>query len=41
LNSTLTSAGAIYVRIGGTVTPTSNQVPNTYTGTITLTAAYN
>jgi hypothetical protein len=33
-------AGALFVYVGGTVTPAGNQAAGTYTGTVTLTAAY-
>jgi Mat/Ecp fimbriae major subunit len=32
--------GSLYVWVGGTVTPAGNQPTGTYTGTVTLTAAY-
>jgi hypothetical protein len=37
----LNEAGTMYVRIGGTVTPTASQDPGNYTKQITLTAVYN
>jgi hypothetical protein len=33
-------AGAVFVFVGGTVTPAAAQAAGTYTGTVTLTAAY-
>ena len=33
-------AGALFVWVGGTVTPAANQAAGTYNGTVTLTAAY-
>ena len=33
-------AGALFVGVGGTVTPAANQAAGTYNGTVTLTAAY-
>jgi hypothetical protein len=40
-NNTISNENAIYVFIGGTVTPTPLQTSGFYTGTITLTATYN
>jgi Domain of unknown function (DUF4402) len=34
------AAGALYVFVGGTVSPAANQAAGAYTGTVTLTAAY-
>ena len=33
-------SGSLFVFVGGTVTPAANQAAGTYTGTVTLTAAY-
>jgi hypothetical protein len=38
--SAFSGAGALFVFVGGTVTPAGNQPAGTYTGTVTLTAAY-
>jgi hypothetical protein len=38
--SAFSGAGALFVFVGGTVTPAANQVAGTYNGTVTLTAAY-
>jgi hypothetical protein len=38
--SSFSGAGALFVFVGGTVTPAANQAAGTYTGTVTLTAAY-
>lgn len=38
--SAFSGAGALFVFVGGTVTPAGNQASGTYTGTVTLTAAY-
>jgi len=38
--SGFSGAGALFVFVGGTVTPAGNQPAGTYTGTVTLTAAY-
>lgn len=36
----LSGAGALFVWVGGTVSPAANQAAGAYTGTVTLTAAY-
>jgi hypothetical protein len=38
--SALSASGALFVWVGGTVTPAANQPSGTYNGTVTLTAAY-
>jgi len=38
--SAFSGAGALFVWVGGTVSPAANQAAGTYTGTVTLTAAY-
>jgi len=38
--SAFSGAGALFVWVGGTVTPGGAQAAGTYTGTVTLTAAY-
>jgi spore coat protein U-like protein len=38
--SSFSGAGALFVWVGGTVSPAANQAAGTYTGTVTLTAAY-
>jgi hypothetical protein len=38
--SAYSGSGALFVFVGGTVTPAANQVAGTYNGTVTLTAAY-
>lgn len=38
--SAFSGAGALFVFVGGTVTPGAAQAAGTYTGTVTLTAAY-
>jgi spore coat protein U-like protein len=38
--ATFSGAGELWVFLGGTVTPASNQTPGLYTGTVTLTAVY-
>jgi hypothetical protein len=38
--STFSSGGALYVWVGGTVTPGAAQAAGNYTGTVTLAAAY-
>ena len=38
--STLSSTGALYVYVGGSVEPDAGQVAGTYTGTLTLTVVY-
>lgn len=39
-NGTLSATGAGFVFLGGTVTPTATQAAGTYTGTVTVNAAY-
>lgn len=39
-NSTFSALGALWVFVGGTVTPAAAQAAGNYTGTVTLTAAY-
>ncbi|HMV31929.1 MAG: DUF4402 domain-containing protein [Gemmatimonadales bacterium] len=36
----MSGAGALFVWVGGTVSPAANQAAGSYTGTVTLTAAY-
>ncbi len=36
----MSGAGALFVWVGGTVSPAANQAAGAYTGTVTLTAAY-
>ena len=38
--SAFSGTGALFVWVGGTVTPAANQAAGTYNGTVTLTAAY-
>jgi len=38
--ATLSAGGALYLYVGGTVTPPSNLPAGSYTGTVTLTVAY-
>jgi hypothetical protein len=38
--ATFSASGRLFVFIGGTVTPAANQAAGSYTGTVTLTAAY-
>lgn len=38
--SSFSGAGALFVWVGGTVTPAANQPAGSYTGTVTMTAAY-
>ncbi|HXW96074.1 MAG TPA: DUF4402 domain-containing protein [Gemmatimonadales bacterium] len=38
--SAFSGTGALWVWVGGTVTPAANQAAGTYTGTVQLTAAY-
>ena len=38
--SAFSGAGALFVWVGGTVSPAANQAAGSYTGTVTLTAAY-
>lgn len=38
--SAFSGTGALFVWVGGTVTPAANQPAGTYNGTVTLTAAY-
>jgi len=38
--SAFSGAGALFVWVGGTVTPAGNQAAGVYNGTVTLTAAY-
>lgn len=38
--SAFSGAGALFVWVGGTVSPAANQPAGSYTGTVTLTAAY-
>jgi hypothetical protein len=39
-STAFSGAGALFVWVGGTVTPAAAQAPGTYNGTVTLTAAY-
>ncbi|HEX5633960.1 MAG TPA: hypothetical protein VFX50_12065, partial [Gemmatimonadales bacterium] len=39
-SATFSAGGALWVFLGGTVTPATNQLPGLYTGTVTLTAVY-
>ena len=39
-NSTFSGTGALFVFVGATVTPASNQVAGTYTGTVQMTVTY-